>query len=166
MAKAPRPDLVGASETSIAVQRHHHTTTRVTFHQPARQAVLARVGTSRPVNAFLNLENVTGSGLHGSYEVYVDVPQTDATPAGHKPLLAGHLSTFGVRAASMADGPHAGSGNTTVLDVTKQIHALHSEHGWDGQHLDVTLVPKIVGSQKPDQTPSDLKIGRVSVYYS
>ncbi len=166
MAKSPRPDLVGASELSVAVHRHHHTRTRVTFHQPARQAVLARVGTSRPVNAYLNIENVTGSGLHGSYEVYVDVPQTGAAPPDHKPILAGHLSTFGVKAASRPDGAHAGSGITTVLDVTSQIQALHNEHGWDGQHLDVTLVPKIVGSQKPDETPSDLKIGRVSVYYS
>ncbi len=166
MAHQPRPDLVGASELSIALPRHRTTTTRVTFHQPARQAVLARVGNTRPVNAFLNIENVTGSGLHGSYEVYVDVPSAGAPAADHKPLLAGHLSTFGVRAASRADGPHGGSGITTVLDVTPLIHTLHSEKGWDGQHLDVTLVPKVVGSQAPDETPSDLKIGRVSIYYS
>ena len=166
MARAPRPDLVGASDPSIPVHRHHHTTTRVTFHQPARQAVLARVGTSRPVNAFLNIENVTGSGLHGSYEVYVDVPRSGSASAEDQPMLAGHLSTFGVKAASRADGAHAGSGITTVLDITKLMHGLHNTPGWDGQHLDVTLVPKVVGSQKPDQTPSDLKIGRVSVYYS
>ena len=166
MARAPRPDLVGASDLSIAVNRRHHTTARVTFHQPARQAVLARVGTSRPVNAYLNIENVTGSGLHGSYEVYVDVPRSGAVSAEHRPLLAGHLSTFGVKAASRADGAHAGSGITTVLDISRLMRDLHDAPGWDGQHLDVTLVPKVVGSQKPDETPSDLKIGRVSVYYS
>jgi hypothetical protein len=29
----------------------------------------------------------------------------------------------------------------------------------------VTLVPKVVGSAKPSEAPSDLKIGRLSLYY-
>jgi tyrosinase len=157
---SPHPDLVGASENSIALPSAR-TTTRVTFQEPARQAVLARVAGKRPVNAYLNLENVTGSALHGSYQVYIDVPSS-----GTQPLLAGIMSTFGVRKASQKDGPHGGSGITTVLEITPLIQKLHHERGWDGHHLDVTLVPEVPPGRKEVMPPSDLKIGRVSVYYS
>src|SRR5208283_2423784 len=162
---SPRPELVGASGPSIALAGAT-TTTRVTYQEPARQAATARLAGARPVNAFLNLENVTGSGLHGSYEVYIDVPSNGATPPGQAPLLAGHLSTFGVRKASRPDSPHGGSGITTVLEITPLIEQLHHERGWDGHHLDVTLVRKVPPCGGGGETESDLKIGRVSVYYS
>ncbi len=161
----PRPDLVGASESSIALPGAR-TTTRVTFQESARQAVLARVADRRPVNAYLNLENVTGSGLHGTYQVYIDAPPTAEAPAAQAPMLAGVMSTFGVRKASQKDGPHGGSGITTVLEITPLIHKLRHERGWDGHHLDVTLVPEVPPGRKEVMPPSDLKIGRVSVYYS
>ena len=162
------------------------------FLQAARQAVLARLAGKRPVHAHLNLEHITGSGVHGSYQVYIEVPSAPGAapapgtapaapaatapgasaatapgaPAGHAPLFAGILSTFGVRKASLKDGPHGGSGITTVLDITPLIHKLHDEHGWDGHHLDVTLVPEIPPGRKEPMPASDLKIGRVSVFYS
>jgi tyrosinase len=154
--------MVGASDPAIAVAGHT-TRTRVTFHQPARQAVLDRIAGTRPVNAYLNLENITGSGLHGSYEVYVDVP---GAPPGQPPLLAGDLSTFGVRRASRKDGPHGGNGITTVLDISPLIEKLHHERGWDGQHLDVTIVRADAPGVTTPPPPTDLKVGRVSVYYS
>ena len=160
MARRAAPDLVGASAASIALPGRR-TTTRVTFHQPARQAVLARIDGKRPVNAYLNVENVTGSGLHGTYEVFVNTPAGD-----QEPLLAGHMSTFGVKKASRKDGPHGGSGTTTVLEITPLIKRLHEERGWDGQHLDVILVPEVPPGRKEPMPPSDLQIGRVSIYYS
>ena len=66
MPRRAAPDLVGASEAPVALPGRR-TTTRVMLHQPARHAVLARVAGKRPVNAYLNLENITGSGLHGTY---------------------------------------------------------------------------------------------------
>ena len=180
---SPRADLVGASEPSIPLPGAK-ITTRVNFLQAARQAVLARLAGKRPVHAHLNLEHITGSGVHGSYQVYIEVPPAagaapapgtapaapaataPGAPAGHAPLFAGILSTFGVRKASLKDGPHGGSGITTVLDITPLIHKLHDEHGWDGHHLDVTLVPEIPPGRKEPMPPSDLKIGRVSVFYS
>ena len=74
--------------------------------------------TEKP-QAFLNIENVTGTGQHGSYEVYVGVPGAPATQA---PLLAGQLSTFGVHVASQPDGPHGGSGITTAGGVLVPIN--------------------------------------------
>jgi hypothetical protein len=198
---SPRADLVGASEPSIPLPGAK-ITTRVNMLQAARQAVLARLAGKRPVHAHLNLEHITGSGVHGSYQVYIEVPSApgvasrtgpgaapgtgpgaapgaapgsaSGAPAGtahgasggHAPLFAGILSTFGVRKASLKDGPHGGSGITTVLDISPLIHKLHDQHGWDGHHLDVTLVPEVPPGRKEPMPPSDLKIGRVSVYYS
>jgi hypothetical protein len=157
-----RPNLVGASDLHIALPRRR-TTARVSFHKQAREAALARLAPTERPQAFLNIENVTGTGQHGSYEVYVGVP---GAPATQEPLLAGQLSTFGVHVASQPDGPHGGSGITTALDISHLLPKLQEEHGWDGENLDVTLVPKVVGSAKPSETPSDLKIGRLSLYYS
>jgi tyrosinase len=160
MPRRAAPDLVGASEAPVALPGKR-TTTRVMLHQPARHAVLARVAGKRPVNAYLNLENITGSGLHGTYQVFVNTSGAD-----HKPLLAGHMSTFGVKKASRKDGPHGGSGTSTVLEITALIQRLHEERGWDGQHLDVTLVPDVPPGRKEPMPPSDLQVGRVSIYYS
>jgi tyrosinase len=182
--------MVGASEPSIALAGTR-TTTRVTFLDSVRQAVLARLAGKRPVHAHLNLEHVTGSGLHGTYQVFIDVPAAAGTaapgaapgttagaapgaapgaaagtPSGHAPLFAGILSTFGVRKASQPDGPHGGSGITTVLDISRLIQKLHEERGWDGHHLDVTLVPEVPPGKKEPMPAGDLKLGRVSVYYS
>jgi tyrosinase len=161
---SPSPDLVGASDPSVALPGVK-TTTRVTFQEAARQAVLARIAGKRPVKAYLNLEHVTGSGLHGTYQVFIDVPHIGAAPAEQPPLLAGIMSTFGVRKASLKDGPHGGSGITTVLEITPLIAQLHHERAWDGHHLDVTLVPEVPPGRTEVMPPSDLKIGRVSVYY-
>ena len=161
-----RSDLVGASDPSIALNAPS-TTTRVTFQESALQAALARItGEQRHVSAFLNLENLTGSAVHGNYEVYINAPAIADQPNAHPPLLAGHLSTFGVRKASDPDNPHGGSGITTVLDISKLVHQLRHERGWDGRHLDVTIVHKDPPGVARPTAPTDLKVGRVSVYYS
>jgi tyrosinase len=157
-----RPNLVGASDLQIALPRRR-TTARVSFHRQAREEALARLAPTEKPQVFLNIENVTGTGQHGSYEVYVGVPGAPATEA---PLLAGQLSTFGVHLASQPDSPHSGSGITTVLDISQLLAKLKEEHSWDGENLDVTLMPKVVGSAKLSEAPSDLKIGRLSLYYS
>jgi len=155
---APSPQLVAASQPNIAVSGAR-TTAQVPFNQPARQSAMARFAVNRPVRAFLNIENVTGSGLYGSYEVYVNAPGQ----AG-EPLHAGRLSTFGVRKASRADGPHGGGGITSVLDITSCVDQLH-QRGWDGSRLDVSLVPDGPAAQKAASQPP-LTIGRISVYYA
>jgi tyrosinase len=156
------PVLVGASPTAIALSGPS-TSVRVAFDRPSRLAAIARLAGARPVRAFLNLENITGTGLHGSYEVYIDAPSTDPTAAGRPPLLAGHLSTFGVHKASLPSGPHAGSGITSVLEISPLIEQLDRERGWDGAHLDLTFVRK--GSARA-AGPGGPQIGRVSVYYA
>jgi tyrosinase len=161
---APSPQLVAASQPNIAVTGAR-TTASVPFNQSARQSALARFAVGRPVRAFLNLENVTGSGIYGSYEVYVTAPQTAVKTGSDQPLLAGHLSTFGVRKASKPDSPHGGGGITSVLDITSIVDQLR-QHGWDGSQLDVSVVPS--GPKRAASPPSQspLTIGRISIYYA
>jgi tyrosinase len=158
------PQLVGASQPNIAVSGAR-TTAEVPFNQPARQAAMSRFAVKRPVKAYLNIENVTGSGIHGTYDVYIDVPHS-GKPATDTPLLAGHLSTFGVREASRSDSPHGGSGITSVLDISSIVEQLHRERGWNGSQLDVSFVPS--GPSDAERAPpqATLRIGRISVYYA
>ena len=55
---------------------------------------------------------------------------------------------------------HHGSGHQPTYSQ------LHEERGWDGHHLDVTLVPEVPPGKQEPMPAGDLKIGRVSVYYS
>lgn len=156
------PALVGASSTAITLTSPS-TSVRVAFHPPSAQSATARLAGARPVRAFLNLENITGAGLHGSYEVYVDAPSTGPGAVGRAPLLAGYLSTFGVHKASLPAGPHAGSGITSVLEISPLVERLRRERGWDGAQLDVTIVKKRSAQAAGATVPT---IGRVSVYYA
>jgi len=161
---AASPQLVAASQPNIPVSGAS-TTARVPFNQAARQSAIARFAVKRPVRAFLNLENVTGTGIYGSYDVYVDAPHA-GKPSGDSPLLAGHLSTFGVRKASRSDSPHGGGGITSVLDITSVIEQLHRDRNWDGSQLDVTFVPSRPPDAERAKSESPLTIGRISVYYA
>jgi tyrosinase len=159
-ARTPKPAaLVGASQPSISIAGAS-TAVNVPLHQATLQSATARLAGVRPIRAFLNLENVTGRGVHGNYEVYVDAPPWSASP-----LLAGQLSTFGVDSASRPDNPHGGSGITSVLEITAQIEQLKTR-GWNGLNLVVTFVPKASARARGALAGTGLRIGRISVYYA
>jgi tyrosinase len=160
------PQLVAATPAAVPLG-NAPTQAQVAFNQAARLAAVASAS-SRPVRAYLNLENVRGAGAPRNYEVYVDAPKpptASATDAGRKPLLAGHLSTFGVRKASLPGGKHGGSGITTVIEISNLIEQLHRERNWDGAHLEVTFVPSGPEAASPVGSSGPLEVGRVSVYY-
>lgn len=165
MAKSPQsPQLVASSPGAVPL-RETATQARVDFNHSARAAAVARAP-SRPVRGFLNLENVTGSGVPRNYDVYVDVPGPAPAGAERKPLLAGHLSTFGVQKASLGSGQHGGGGITTVLDISPLLEQLHRERNWDAAHLDVTFVPSGPRDESAGAATGSLQVGRISVYYS
>jgi len=62
---------------------------------------------------WLRLENITGTGMPGNYNVYVDFPND-----GRAPAWIGLLSTFGIERASRADATHPGGGLSTAFDIT------------------------------------------------
>jgi tyrosinase len=147
------------------------TAAEVVFDQPTVQAArqsLAALAAPRPARAYLNLENVTGTGRPGTYEVYIDVPAPGQQPSPDNGLFVGLMSTFGVEIASRPSGPQAGSGITTVLEITDQVETLRSQHRWDESRLHVLFV-----QEHPPEMPlaaataaqAHLTVGRISVYY-
>jgi tyrosinase len=171
MASIPQPpQLVGASNTAIPLSGPV-TAAEVVFDQPTVQAArqsLAALAAPRPARAYLNLENVTGTGRPGTYEVYIDVPAPGQQPSPDNGLFVGLMSTFGVEIASRPSGPQAGSGITTVLEITDQVETLRSQHRWDESRLHVLFV-----QEHPPEMPlaaataaqAHLTVGRISVYY-
>jgi tyrosinase len=173
MARLPQtPQQVGSSGKTSIPLRGALTTIPVDFDDMTVQAAHRRLATAaapRPVRAYLNLENVSGTGHPGTYRILIDVPRGGRQPSPQHALFAGLLSTFGVHAASRAGGRHDGSGITTVLEITHLVEQLRKEHRWDEKHLHVFVV-----KEQRDEMPiamarardANLKIGRVSVYYS
>jgi tyrosinase len=171
MASIPQPpQLVGTSSTAIPLSGPV-TAAEVVFDQPTVQAArqsLAALAAPRPARAYLNLENVTGTGRPGTYEVYIDVPAPGQQPSPDNGLFVGLMSTFGVEIASRPSGPQAGSGITTVLEITDQVETLRSQHRWDESRLHVLFV-----QEHPPEMPlaaaraaqANLTVGRISVYY-
>jgi tyrosinase len=174
MAQSPQhPELVAASTESVALDKPV-AMTRVAFSRPAAQAARAQTmaaAPARPTRAYLNLENVTGLNAKGTYDVFINIEGANIQGAGEHGLFAGLLTTFGVAAASRGDGQHAGSGITTVLEITHLVEQLRQQGKWDESHLQVSFVKEEGAQGGPaaaaaPAAASDLKVGRVSVYYS
>jgi tyrosinase len=106
----------------------------------------------------LNIENVRGLNDAAAFSVYINVPPGE-DPAQHPDNLAGSISLFGVRKASVANEEHAGDGLTFVLEITPLIDRLHLAGAFDMSALDVRLV-----SLKPIPEASKVSIGRISVF--
>jgi tyrosinase len=173
MAQMPQtPRQVGVStQTSIPISGPL-TTIHVAFDEPAvrdARGRLAALSAQRPARAYLNLENVSGTGHPGNYAVYIDVPREGQAPDRSRALFAGLLTTFGVHAASRDESRHGGSGITTVLEITHLVEQLRNEHRWDEKHLHVFLEKETPGEMTlaaQRARDAQLKVGRVSVYYS
>jgi tyrosinase len=160
-------ELVGASESPLQlgataaetrVRLDRPTTEKVTNSLRAFAAATEAAGAAEPDRIFLNLENVRTESGGGAYDVYVALPP-GADPAAHPENFAGTLSLFGVQEATVASGPHAGNGVTTVLDITAIVDRLHLQNALDVEHLPVRFVP--AENVAPGHTVS---VGRVSIY--
>ena len=156
-------ELVGANRESLRITGSEARTS-VQLDAAMRHKVsasLARAAAAEdtaPDRIFLNLENVRGLVDSTAFRVYVGLPE-QATPADHPERLAGSIALFGVRKASLPEGEHAGHGLTFVLDITHIIDALHLNHAFDVDTLDVRIVPV-----KPVPENAQVSIGRVSIF--
>jgi tyrosinase len=159
---SPQPEVVGA-RTDVVLNAAQMTV-QLPIRTPVAESARGRIMATRPLRAFLNLENVTGSGTLPKYDVYIDVPPAGQARSNRSPLHVGSLSLFGVAAASDPGGPQGGSGITSVIEITPQVEQLRREGRWDESRLQVTFMRREVGAwaRAPMQ---DLKIGRISVYY-
>jgi tyrosinase len=153
-------ELLGANDTRLQLGAEP-VETRVRLDRPTtarvRQSLqsFAAAGTGHPDRVFLNLENIRSEGGGGSYRVYVAPPGVANAPDN----LAGTMSLFGVRKASRGDGPRAGNGLNTVLDVTRIVDRLHVANSLDTDHLVVRFVPAT-----ETEVPHQVSVGRVSLY--
>jgi tyrosinase len=147
---------LGAAPVDTRVRLDRPTTARVI--RSLQSMALAGAAAREPDRVYLNLENIRSESGSGSYSVYVALPE-GANPAEHPENLAGTLSLFGVRRATLADGPQAGNGLTTVFDITNIVDRLHMSQALDVEHLPVRFVPS--SNAGPQQSVS---VGRVSIY--
>ena len=89
---------------------------------------------------------------------YFWLPEGD-DPAKHPENLAGSITLFGVRKASLVDDKHAGNGLTFVLEITHIIDTLHLAGALKANQLQVRLVPL-----NPVPEAAQISIGRISVF--
>jgi tyrosinase len=73
-----QPELIGASSTHIPLNRETNTA-EVVFYDPLARARMGFIFRARVTRAFLNLEQVTGTGQLPTYDVYIDVPLPEET---------------------------------------------------------------------------------------
>lgn len=143
-------ELVGANDGTFKIDSSGARTT-VKFDKESWNKVsasLESVSSSKlPDNVYLQIENVKGN-MDGNI-LTVTVNQQ----------LAGHISLFGLRKASMKDGEHGGTGLTFLLDITDVVDNMHLENALDLNSLDVTILPS-------NEIPAgeEITVGRVSLY--
>jgi tyrosinase len=154
------PEMVGANDHSVPLTTGT-TSTRVPVSSPTG-AMAAAVEEGVEPKIYLRIENVTGQQPASStYLVHVNVPQGD-DPAAHPELSAGRITTFGVAEASDRTDEHGGSGISFTLDITPVARLLLEKDAWVADEVAVTFTPV-----RPSGTgESDLRVGRVSVYYA
>jgi tyrosinase len=169
VAAGRNPELVGTNEGPIPLEGDV-TRTTVTL-QP--EAIERRSGleTTAAQRVYLNLENITGTGVPGDFNVYIDMPG-DREPRA----LAGVMTTFGLERASDPAGGHCGSGLSQIFDITELAQRLGITQGTVAQ-LQVTFeregVPPAEEAVPPGleayvqaaPAASNIRVGRVSLYY-
>jgi tyrosinase len=167
----PIPEMVGASQASSTLTGAP-ALAQLQVQAPVGPA-LASAQRALPRRAFLNFENVTGSGKARAYSVYLDVP-AGSDPANHPELCAGDLPMFGVAEASRADEEHPGSGLQYTLEITEILKTLEVSPQWDPANLQVSFIPKRPAAAAVDAVRGivspvpdhEIKVGRVSLYYA
>lgn len=142
--------VAGSAPLRLALRIEPQVRTRLTNSLVAAEA--------RPDRVFLMLENITGLTNAGSFAVYLGLP-ADADDSTRQAHLAGGVSMFGLRKASLADGPHGGGGISVTLEVSDIVDRLHLSGALGGDGLAVDLVPTVA---IPDS--AQVRIGRISLH--
>jgi len=158
MVQSSISEMVGATDAPVTLAKDR-ATAHIAMHPPTGPAASALAAGAPPRHVYLNLENVTSTGVPSSYSVYLNLPD-GADPQQNRHLFAGILPSFGISEASRVDDHYSGSGINRVLDVTKIVESLESQGKWDPSHLQVTFVPR---GDELSEVP--VKVGRASLYY-
>lgn len=150
--------VIGASPTGLKLQENG-IRTAVRLDTDSRRELVGSLEalTAIPAKVFLNLENITGQHDPTSLMVYVGV-QDAAVPSHHPKKFAGRITLFGVSRASLADGPHGGTGLNFALDITDILDDLYLKGELHEDQLTVALVP-----MDPVPETADVTVGRISI---
>lgn len=143
-------ELVGANQQSLKISGTGDVHSAVRLNKDVQRKVRASFAAAAapeqaPDRVFLNLENVRGSNDATTLNVYVNE------------RLAGNVSFFGVRRASMPE--HGGKGRTLVLEITNIVDDLHLQGGFDLDKLDIRIEPLT-----PVPEDANVSIGRMSIF--
>ena len=170
MALGPSPELAGASEGPVPLESD---VTRATVSLRPQFASRSVLETTRPGprRIYLNLENITGTGVPGDFKVYIDMPNDTQPPA-----LAGIMTTFGLERASDPNRRHGGSGLSQVFEITEladqlgltqgAVSQLHVSFVRDAVPLAENAVPQGLEEYvQPPRRDSAIRVGRISLFY-
>lgn len=150
MDQGDKSELIGANEKSVKLQSAGIKTS-VKFHKPAfaitrnnlKKASLSQI----PDHIYLQIENVKGT---------IDAHLLSVSVNDH---YVGHVSLFGLRNSSKADGHHGGEGLTFILNITDVFDDLHINNSLDINAIDIKIQPD---NELADN--HDITVGRVSIY--
>ncbi len=145
-----RSELVGANQGKLRLESSGaRTKVRLESNrwQKVALSLFEKSTAALPDRVYLQLENVRGKIDANSLFVSVNQKQV------------GSVSLFGLRKASMEDGPHGGSGLTFLIDITDTIDDLHLDNSLQEDSLDVVLLPD-------NEVPASesLTVDRISIY--
>lgn len=170
VSSAGEPELAGASSGAVPLEGDV-TRTVVSLRPQLMTRSFVESTKPTPRHVYLNLENITGTGVPGDYKVYVHLPNNDK-----ETLLAGVMTTFGLERASNPDRSHGGSGLSHVFDITEMADKLGLTQGTAAQ-VQVSFVregmpatdegapPGLESFVRPAKPDTAIKVGRVSLYY-
>ena len=159
----PQPMLLGANAGPLELGDQTRT-------EVAIDAGIVPFGVTAGAKTYLSLENVTGAGNPGDYDVYVDLPGD-----GREPIRVGKLTVFGLERASDPDRMHGGGGLNQAFDITDAAATL-GLRPQDAGRLAVTFrrdapapsddgVPEALADYAPRRAAApSIKVGRVSLY--
>ncbi|MBY5974187.1 tyrosinase family protein [Ferrimonas balearica] len=164
------PELAGTSRSAVRLEGAL-TTAPVAMETARLSRSFTESALPTPVKVYLRLENVTGTGLPGDYEVLIDLDGDDIDP-----LPVGILTTFGVANASKPEGPHGGEGVTQVYDISyaaqrlKLTEEIAPKIQVSFREIENGPVPEnarilFPGFELPDPEPASVEVGRVAIYF-
>jgi tyrosinase len=164
-------ELAGANSGALALAADP-VTTSVPLSLDRTTMSFSDSAKPKPSNVFLNVENVTGTGVPGDFLVAVA-----PAASGADPIEVGVFGTFGIAKASDPEQSHGGGGLSAAFDLTEFADRIGLSDG-SATEVAVTLTPQappeVDTSAAPDEladvqlntaTPS-ISVGRVSVFFA
>jgi tyrosinase len=113
---------------------------------------------TKPLETFLNVENVKGKGKPPVHDVYINSPDENGDGKNEE-YYAGSISLFGIEEASKPSLHHSGSGQNYTLNVSDLMNRLRKLPNWNDDKLDIQIVPC-----RKMNSDAEVTIGRISLY--